>query len=61
MLTLCRKIATSLLFFRFMANFGAIWKPAVKFTFSLTVTFYLAKTGNRVKKSLAQLSHYCFE
>ena len=24
------------------------------------VTFYLTKTGNRSKKSLTQLSHYCF-
>ena len=25
------------------------------------VTFYLTKTENRTKKSLTQLSHYCFE
>ena len=29
--------------------------------FSLTVTFYLAKTENKTKKSLTQHSHYCFE
>ena len=32
-----------------------------KCTFSLTVTFYLTKTENRSKKSLTQLSRYCFE
>ena len=32
-----------------------------KFTFSLTVTIYLTKTENGIKKSLTQLSHYCFE
>ena len=30
-------------------------------TFSLIVTFYLAKTENRTKKSLTQLSYYCLE
>ena len=34
---------------------------SVKLIFSLIVTFYLTKTENRTKKSLAQLSHYCFE
>ena len=29
--------------------------------FSSKVTFYLTKTENSTKKSLAQLSHYCFE
>ena len=33
----------------------------VKLTFSLIVTFYLLKTENRTKKSLSQLSHYCFK
>ena len=47
-------------------QFGAIWKPdsqckSVKLTFSLAVTFCLAKTENRTKKSPTQLSHYCFE
>ena len=28
---------------------------------SVTVTFSLTKTKNRTKKSLTQLSHYCFE
>ena len=46
--------------------FGAIRKPnsgciACQLTFSLTVAFYFTKTENRTKKSLTQLSHYCFE
>ena len=46
-------------------QFGAIHKPdsdalSVKLTFSLKVTFYLTKTKKRTKKSLKQLSHYCF-
>ena len=32
-----------------------------KVIFLLRVTFYLTKTENRTKKSLAQLLHYCFE
>ena len=35
-------------------------KP-VKLTFSLIFPFYLTKTENRTKKSLTQLSHYCFK
>ena len=47
-------------------QFGAILKPdsgqiVCKIYFSLIVTFYLTKTENRPKKSLTQLSHYCFE
>ena len=34
---------------------------SVKLIFSLKVTFYLVKTENRTKKSLTQLSQYCFE
>ena len=34
---------------------------SVKLIFSLTITFYLIKTGNRTKKSLTHLSYYCFE
>ena len=33
----------------------------IKLTFSLIVTFYVKKTENRTKKSLTQLSLYCFE
>ena len=47
-------------------QFGAIWKLdsgciVCKTYILLTVTFYLTKTENRAKKSLSQLSHYCFE
>ena len=49
------------------SQFRAIWKPDsgrivyIKLTFSLIVTFYLTKTENRTKKSITQLSGYCFE
>ena len=33
---------------------------SVKLTFSLTINFYLL-SENRTKKSLTQLSYYCFE
>ena len=44
-------------------QFGAIQTHAqsAKRTFSLKAIFYLAKTENRTKKSLTQLSLYCFE
>ena len=50
----------------FLANFeqsgGRIPDTdSAKVMFSVTVTFCLAKTENRTKKSLTQLSHYCFE
>ena len=62
----CRKIVTSLLFFRFIVNLGQSGSripdtESIKLRFSLIVTFYLAKTENRTKKSLTQFSHYCFE
>ena len=52
--------------FPFYGKFGAIRKPdfgriVCKTYFSLLITFYLTKTENRTKKSLTQLSHYCFE
>ena len=62
----CRKIVTSLSFSGFLANLelsgGRIpeTEPA-KVMFSVIVTFCLTKTENRTKKSLTQLSHYCFE
>ena len=34
---------------------------SAKAMFSVIVTFCLKKTENRTKKSLTQLSHYCFE
>ena len=65
-MTPCREIVTSLSFFQFIANleqFGSWISDVypVKLRFSLIVTFYLLKTENRNKKSLTQLSHYCFE
>ena len=51
---------------QFLGQFGAIRKSdseaeSVKLIFSLTVTFYLIETEIRTKKSLTQLSNYCFE
>ena len=65
-LTSCRKIVTSLSFFGFLANLeqsgGRIPDTeSAKVMFSVIVTFCLTKTENRTKKSLTQLSHYCFE
>ena len=56
----------AIVIFPIYGKFGAIRKPytgriVVKRAFSLIVIFYLTKTGNRTKKSPAQLSHYCFE
>ena len=34
---------------------------SAKVMFSVIATFCLTKTENRTKKSLTQLSHYCFE
>ena len=61
-----RKIMTSLSFFGFLANLeqsgGRIPDTeSAKVMFSVIVTFCLTKTENRTKKSLTQLSHYCFE
>ena len=36
-------------------------QESAKFMFSLIVTFYLTKNENGTKKSLTQLSQYCFE
>ena len=57
----CRQIVTSLSFFGFIPQIGAIRKPDSWRIITLTVTFYLTKTGNRSKKSLIQLLHYRFE
>ena len=60
-ITSCWKIVTLLPFFQFMANlrqYGSRNPDAC--IFSLIVTFYLAKAGNKTKKSLTQLSHYSF-
>ena len=66
MLTSCQTIVTSLSFFRFLVNleWSQGWIPdteSAKVMFSVTVTFCLTETENRTKKSLTQLSHYCFE
>ena len=57
---------TSLSFFGFLTNLeqsgGRIPDTeSVKVIFSVIVTFCLTETENRAKKSLTQLSHYCFE
>ena len=65
-MTSCQKIMASFISFQFMANLEKfrIRNPDVEsatLMFSLIVTFYLTKTESRTKKSLMQLSHYCFE
>ena len=62
----CQEIVTSFSFFGFLANSeqseGRIPETeSAKVIFSVIVTFFLTKTENRTKKSLTQLSHYCFE
>ena len=52
--------------FPIYGQFGDIRRPdsgriVCKVTFSLIVTFYFTKPKNRAKKSLKQLSLYCFE
>ena len=65
-MTLCQQIVTSLLCFQFMAyleqsgsQIPEAW--SVILSVSLTVTFYLAKTENRTKKPVTQLSYNYFE
>ena len=65
-MTSCRKIVTSLSFFRFFANLeqsgGRITDTeSAKAMFLVMLTFCLTETENRTKKSLRQLSYYCFE
>ena len=62
----CQETVTLFSFFGFLANSeqsgDRIPKTeSAKDIFSVTVTFFLTKTENRIKKSLTQLSHYCFE
>ena len=57
-MTLCRKIVTSLSFFRFLANLEQYRSRipdarSIKLTFSLTATFYLQK----LKRELRNLLH----
>ena len=52
--------------FWIFGQFGAVRMPdsghgVCKSMFSVIVTFCLKKSENRTKKSLTQLSHYCFE
>ena len=52
--------------FLIYGQFGAILKRdsrsiICKTYIFIKVTFYLTKTGNRTKKSLTHLSHFCFE
>ena len=62
----CWQIVTSLSFFQLMADLEQSERQilgswSVKVTFSLIVFFHLTKTENRTKKSLTQLSYYCFK
>ena len=56
-----------LVIFPVYGQFGAIWKlnsgdaESVKLTFALRASLYLTKSENRTKKSITQVSHYCFE
>ena len=57
---------SNIVIFPIYGQFGAIQKLdsrniSANLTFSFTVTFYLARTKNRTKKSLTQLSHSCSE
>ena len=66
MMTSCQKIVMSLLVFRYLANLeqsrGLLPDTqSTKVLFSVLVTFCLTKTESRTKKSLTQLSHYCFQ
>ena len=65
-MTPCRKIVTSLSLSGFLANLEHSRRripdtESLKVMFSVMVIFCLTKTENRTKKSLTQLSHYCFE
>ena len=65
-MTICQKSLTSLPFFKYAANLeqSESWIPeteSMKLIFSLILNFYFAKTENRTKKSLTQLSHYGFK
>ena len=63
-MTSCPKIVTSLSFFRFFANLeqsGGRITEFAKAMFLVILTFCLRETENRTKKSLTQLSYYCFE
>ena len=66
MMTSCQEIVTSLSFFQSLTNLEQSGSQipdawSIKLSFSLIVTFYVTKNGNRTKKSLTQLSYYQFE
>ena len=55
-----------IVFFLIYGQFAVIRKRIpdawlIKLRFSLTIIFYLTKIENRTKKSLTELSYYCFE
>ena len=65
-MTSCWETVMSLSFFEFLANFEQSggrnpYTESAKVMFSVIATLSLTKTENRTKKSLTQLSHYCFE
>ena len=65
-LTSCRQFVMSLSFFKIMVNLErqGSWIPdtySVKLIFSLIKTFCGTRNESRTKKSLTQLSRYCFE
>ena len=65
-ITSCQLIVLSLSFFQFMVNLEVSGSRvsdvySVKLTFPSKVNFYVTKTENTTKKSLIELSHYCFE
>ena len=66
MMTSCQQTVTSFSFFEFMANLEPSRRRIpdaefVKLTFPLQVTVSRTNTESRTKKSLAQISHYCFK
>ena len=65
-MTTCPKIVASLSFFQFFVSLeqsGSRIPDAEsgKSMFSIIVTLHLTKIENRNKRSLIQLSHYCFK
>ena len=65
-LTSCQKIVTSLPFFGFLTNLEQSGgrspdTESANVMFSVIVAFCVTKTENTTKKSLTQLSHYCFQ
>ena len=67
-MTSCQQIVTSLSYFHFMADLHLDSNKvivnenvSIKLKFSLTIMFYFTKTESKTKKSLTQLSYYCFE